>query len=142
MKNLFKISSGLILGISIVVPLIISAAITAPNTGCTVATGTGINECELVANNTVTYDQNLTNGVTGSVCCLMSTIVRLTNWIFLILMAVAVIFVIIGGFFMITAAGNPEQFSKGRQFVIYALIGIVVALLAKFVPGIAKFIVG
>jgi len=80
--------------------------------------------------------------VTGAMCCLMNTISVVTNWIFLILTSVAVIMVILGGFKMVTSQGNPEQFTAGRTLVLYALIGIAVALLAKFVPGIAKFIVG
>ena len=75
-------------------------------------------------------------------CCLMNTIYNVTNWIFLILIAVAVFYVILGAFNFVTAGGNTEQTGAARNYIMYAAIGILVALLAKAVPAIVKLAVG
>ena len=57
--------------------------------------------------------------------------------LFNILMAAAVISIIIAAFLFITAAGDPEKIKKARLFVIYALVGVVVAILAS---GIVNYL--
>lgn len=158
MKTLFKISFGfslLSLLAVLIVPIVVSADTQDLSNKCVIRadftglSGTISNNCPVQGSDSL-YDKMykaqvaVDSGgiVSGAVCCLMSTIYYVTNWIFLILMGIAVIMVIIGGFFMVTAAGNPEGFAKGRTLIIYALVGVVVALLAKFIPGVAKFIVG
>ena len=75
-------------------------------------------------------------------CCLLNTIYNVTNWIFVILVGIVMIFVIMGAFILVTAAGSPEKVTSGRNYVLYAAIGLIVAFLAKAVPGIVKIIVG
>ncbi len=43
---------------------------------------------------------------------------------------IAVVFVIIGGYYYITARGNEEQATKGRQTLVYALIGVAIVILS------------
>jgi len=50
--------------------------------------------------------------------------------------------VLIGGFQMITAAGNAEKFSSGRKTILYAAIGFAVVLAAKAVVVLIKNILG
>ncbi len=50
----------------------------------------------------------------------------------------AVLFIIIGGFQYITSAGNPENVSKAKNTILYAIIGIIVTLLSY---AIVKFII-
>ena len=45
---------------------------------------------------------------------------------------VAVIMIIIGGFFYITSAGNPDRAKQGKNYVAYAVGGFIVFLLAKY----------
>ena len=75
-------------------------------------------------------------------CCLMDTIYNVTDWIFAGIVALVVIFVLIGAFNLLTAAGSPEKVKAGRDFIIYASIGMLVALLAKGLPAIVKAILG
>src|SRR5262245_10326130 len=51
--------------------------------------------------------------------------------------AIAVVFVIIGGYFYMTASGNEEQASRGRRTILYALIGIVVMVMAYVLVNVA-----
>ncbi len=42
---------------------------------------------------------------------------------------VGVLFMIIGGYYIITSAGNPERLATGKSFIFYALAGIMLAVL-------------
>ena len=53
------------------------------------------------------------------------------NIIFTIFLTVAAIFIIIAGFYFVTAQGDPEQIKKARNMVLYALIGVVVAVISR-----------
>ena len=74
--------------------------------------------------------------------CMLNTIYIATNWLFMILMLIAVIMIVVGGFYYITAAGNPEKAGTGGKIIVYALIGIAIALFAKVIPSIIRFIMG
>jgi hypothetical protein len=54
---------------------------------------------------------------------------------------VCAIFMIIGGYQMITASGDPKQFEKGRNTLLYAAIGFVVILLADNIVEWIKSII-
>ena len=71
----------------------------------------------------------------------MAVLNRITNWLFTILVAVAGIAIVIAGYYFVTAAGNPEQITKARNFIYYALIGVVVALLARGMVSLVQRIV-
>ena len=43
---------------------------------------------------------------------------------------VAVIMIIYGGVLYVTAAGNQENIDKGKKIIMYAVVGIVIILLA------------
>ena len=62
---------------------------------------------------------------------------RIVDVLFTILMAVAVISVMIGAFQLLTAGGDAEAINKGREKILYALIAVVVALLAQ---GMVTFV--
>jgi len=67
----------------------------------------------------------------------ISAIVTITNIAFTFLIALAILFLIIAGFYFVTASGNPEQIGKARNMVLWAIVGVVIALLAK---GLVYFI--
>jgi TRAP-type C4-dicarboxylate transport system permease small subunit len=50
--------------------------------------------------------------------------------ILLIVATIAVLFLIIGGFQYITSAGNPDAIEKAKATILYAIIGIVVCIIA------------
>jgi hypothetical protein len=75
-------------------------------------------------------------------CCLLNTLYNVTDWIFVILVGLASIFVILGAMTLIMAAGSPEKVSSGRNYIMYAAIGLLVAFLAKAIPGVVKLIAG
>lgn len=56
--------------------------------------------------------------------------------------AVAVVFMVIGGFHYITSSGHPEKLDKAKKTLLYSGVGLVIVLAAytivDFVAGIAK----
>jgi len=61
---------------------------------------------------------------------LIDLITTISNVILLLVGVVAVLFLIIGGFQYISSAGNPESIGKAKSTILYAIIGILVTLLA------------
>ena len=70
---------------------------------------------------------------------LLETIV---NWIFVVLLVVAVIFIVLAAWQFITGGGEPQQVSQARQKLLYAAIGIIVALLSRGIVAAIINIVG
>jgi len=64
------------------------------------------------------------------------------KYVYAVFLVVAVICFIIGGFYFITSAGDPEKVGKGRSFVLYGVIGVIIAVLARGLIALAKLIVG
>jgi hypothetical protein len=54
---------------------------------------------------------------------------------------VAVLFLIVGGFFYLTSAGNEEQAEKGQKILTNAIIGLVVIVLAYALVAIIGSVV-
>jgi len=73
--------------------------------------------------------------------CLLNSVNKIFNWIFVVIVALVGIMVIIGAFTIITAGGSAENVGKGRNYILFAMIGMVVALLAKVIPAIVRTLV-
>lgn len=58
------------------------------------------------------------------------TVKSILNWIFGIIGIVAVVMIIIGGFNMMISSGDPGKVKKGKDTILYGIIGLVVSLLA------------
>jgi len=39
---------------------------------------------------------------------------------------IAIIMIVLGGFWYLTAAGNEEQAKKGSKYILYALVGVII----------------
>ena len=74
--------------------------------------------------------------------CTLDTVMTISDWIFWIAFVLAGIVIVYGGIMFMTAAGDPEKAGKAKKVLAYGIIGIVVAIVAKFIPGIAKFFIG
>lgn len=78
----------------------------------------------------------------SSGAALISLIEKIGNWVFSFLVAIAAIFLIVAGFFWVTAGGNPENVNKARTMLINALIGVVIALLARGLIAVVRTVLG
>ncbi len=65
---------------------------------------------------------------------LTNLINNIGTWIFGIVIAIAIIFFVLAGFYFITAQGDPAKVGKAREMITYAIVGVVVAILAKGIP--------
>ena len=74
--------------------------------------------------------------------CVLNTIYAVTDWAFLIIVAIVIILVILGALNIMTSAGSPEKVKAGRDQIMYAAIGMLVAIIARAVPSIVRAIVG
>lgn len=70
---------------------------------------------------------------------LNATAETIANYVIGFLVLVAVFYIIKAGYEFITAGGDADTISKARQSIMYAAIGIIIALLSK---GIATLILG
>jgi heme/copper-type cytochrome/quinol oxidase subunit 2 len=103
-NNRLAAVASLVLTLAIVaVPLVAGAQFTTPNPA-----GTGL-----------PGDSNIQN-----------FIIRIINILLAIAGLVAVLFLIIGGFRYITAAGNEEASGSAKKIITNAIIGIVVIILS------------
>jgi uncharacterized membrane protein YidH (DUF202 family) len=59
--------------------------------------------------------------------------------VFILIGAISVLMFTIGGFRYITAQGDPQQLSKAKQTIIYAIVGVVVSVMAV---TIVTFVLG
>ena len=79
---------------------------------------------------------------TFGMCCAINSLYVVINWIFIVLVAIAVVLFLMGAFTLVTAAGSPEKVAQGRNFILYAIVGLAVALLARAVPAVARALIG
>ena len=76
------------------------------------------------------------------ICCGSdSLLANIVNWMFTVILIVAAIFIIIAAFYFVTAQGDPDKVAKARNFVLYALIGVLVAFSAIGLINFVRMIV-
>jgi hypothetical protein len=68
-----------------------------------------------------------------------STLATVLTIVFGILGALSLLMIVIGGFRMVEAQGNPDGIKRGRNTVIYALVGLILAISAQV---IVAFVLG
>ena len=84
----------------------------------------------------VNYDSE-----TQGICCLANSVYRIADWAFSALILVVTFLVIAGGFNIMTGSGDETKTKAGRNMITYAIIGLIVAALAKAIPSIALNII-
>ena len=72
----------------------------------------------------------------------VEAVTAITNWLFVILSIAAVIFIVLAGLEFITGGGDPEKIASARMKLMYAAVGIAVALLARAIPFVIASIIG
>ncbi|MEK7172782.1 MAG: hypothetical protein AAB740_02290, partial [Patescibacteria group bacterium] len=65
-----------------------------------------------------------------------------TNWIFYIMMIVVVILFVVAGAKYMMSSGDPEKTKAAKGLIIYGIVGLVIALIARLIPSVVKLIVG
>ena len=95
--------------------------------------------------NAIVLSDNCPAGGSSSVCAsaspkddLGAIIKQITNAMFFIIGAIAVVMIIYSGIRYTTSAGNPAGVTAAKNSLIYSIVGLVVAILAY---AIVKFVV-
>jgi len=113
-----------------VLALALTPAVFAQAPGTTITPTGGIDANALGVQGTVT-----------STTTLVSTILGLINWVAWFVALVAVVFGLYAGLLFISAGGDDSKISKAKSILIYAVIGIAVAILAFSIVAISRSIV-
>lgn len=66
----------------------------------------------------------------------------LFGWLFMGVMFVAVVYIVLAAYNYLTASGDGKKVEKANHMLLYAVIGVIVAVLARNIPKIAASIVG
>lgn len=66
----------------------------------------------------------------------------IASFLYALALAVVTVMVLWGGFQILTAAGNPAQIDKGKQTLLWAVIGTVVILVAGGIADLTANILG
>ena len=66
----------------------------------------------------------------------------LINWVFTILLVVAVFFIMMAAFSYLGSAGEPEKVTEAQNKLIYAAVAIGVGLIAKGVEFVVRQLIG
>jgi len=69
----------------------------------------------------------------GTIWELLKTVL---NWFFNVVVILAAIFLVYAGFTFLTAGGNPEKTSHSFNILMYSLVGLGIAILAKFLVNV------
>ena len=60
---------------------------------------------------------------------------NVVNALFVIAGAIAVVIIIIGGIGYIASTGDPQRITKAKHTILYAVIGLIVVVIARAVVG-------
>lgn len=91
-----------------------------------------------------------TSGVNSSSCwtkdfgivVALGLVNKITNWLFMILMLAVVAMIIWGGLLYVFSSGDPTKTGKAKGVLTFAIVGLAVALLAKIIPSLVRFVIG
>jgi hypothetical protein len=86
-------------------------------------------------------ETDVTKGTAPPTNSVETAINNIMNWFFVIVLIVAVIFLLWAGFLFITAGGDPDKVNTARQNVMYAMVGVAVAVLAKGIVSLVQGLV-
>ena len=75
----------------------------------------------------------------GASTDLMGDIKNILNAVFGVIGIIAVIMIVLGGISYATSQGDPGKVKKGKDTILYGIIGLIVALLAF---AIVNFVLG
>jgi hypothetical protein len=77
-----------------------------------------------------------------SVQGIINLMCKVFDYMFYGLIALSIIIVVIAGFNYVTAGGDSEKVSKANKMILYAAIGIAIALVARGIPLIVANFLG
>ncbi len=80
--------------------------------------------------------------VVTSIGDVMRIVETAVNWAFSLILILAVLFIFYSAWLYMTAGGDPETVTKAKKNLLYAVIGIVIALLARSIIALVRNFLG
>jgi hypothetical protein len=119
-------------------------------TQCTVRATVTAQEATTLTAGTLTADQPagtvlLLSGPdagNNSLICTFSIIKFIANILFIIILAIAVILLFYAAFLYVTAGADTARAGTARQILLYAIIGLILAAVARIIPIIVQGLIG
>lgn len=74
-------------------------------------------------------------GVIGQFCTVLS-------WVFTAAILASILFVLLAAFKYLTSSGDPEKLKTAQRMIIFAAIGVAVAILARTLPVLVGSFLG
>ena len=67
---------------------------------------------------------------------------NIASYLITIAIPVVLIMILWGAFLILTSAGDTEKVKKGRQAIIYAIVGLIFVLISTGIPMIIQNLLG
>lgn len=64
------------------------------------------------------------------------------GWMFTFLIALSSIMGLVGAYFYLTSGGDSEKVTRANKTIVYAVIGVVFALAAEYIPWMIARLLG
>jgi len=75
--------------------------------------------------------------------CLLGSVGSVAHWVFIVLMVTVPLMIMLGAYNIVTAGAEPEKVKTGKNYIIWATVGLLVGLFANAIPNfIASLISG
>lgn len=72
----------------------------------------------------------------------VTLLVKLGGWFWGVLLALAVIFIVYAAFLFLTSGGDEEKVKKAKDYIIYAVVAVGVAILATGIVYLTRVFLG
>lgn len=67
---------------------------------------------------------------------------NISTWLLFLAIAAVIIMIIIGAYYYILSFGSADRANKGKQIITWAVIGMIVVILAKVIVNLALSLAG
>ncbi|MEX0869838.1 MAG: hypothetical protein WDZ39_00185 [Candidatus Spechtbacterales bacterium] len=150
MSNIKKITIGAlaILTIVTVIPITTPSADAQTATTCRVRADITADEAsELAGRSRSGVTRGTSLSLTGTaagengIICMYSLVKWVANVIFLAITVIAVLMIAYASFLFVTSADNAQKRNRGKQALLWAIVGLILASIAKLIPPIVMGII-
>ncbi len=83
----------------------------------------------------ITGIQNYSNAKTSQEN-IVSFVLTISRFLIYLAGAIAVLYIVLGGYYMITSNGNDAGYKKGLNTLLYAILGLIVAIISVTIVNI------
>lgn len=85
----------------------------------------------------------VTTGITNSwgLCCLFNTVYTTANWIMALLITSSVLIGVWGGWNIVISGGDPQKVDKGKNWILFGIVGIIVGIVARSLPAFVRLLI-